>query len=243
MLNDYSNFGLKIKNRNDLEKLVEHYKDSLTYLASDFGSYKLLSIDNCIELWFPCRNGKIDIDGCEIHYQTDCFTKVSGADWQYLSEDNLSGMMRVWNGTDGELFPLNVSIPNTALVPPTDSEATYDCQIACFAQDLNIYDNIKEYEEAHPDVASQSVIPCGTFSHDNNPDFKQSATAIIAGEVILCCKRQNSYSGAYYHHIRIKSLGMTFDIVADESFVTRPVNIGSIIGGVFWLSAKIKVDE
>lgn len=241
-MNDYSNVGLRIKSHNDLENLTERYKDSLKLCSSDFGSYRLLTIDNCIELWFPVKSGKIDIKGCEIHYQTDCFTNVSGADWQYLSEDNLSGMMRVWNGTDGELFPLNISVPNPALVPPTDSEATYDCQISCFTQDLSIYDTVAEYEKEHPDVASQSVIPCGTFSHNNDPDFKQSATAIIAGEVILCGKRQNSCTGEYYHHIRIKSLGMTFDIVADEHFITKPVNIGSIVGGVFWLSGKMKVE-
>lgn len=128
-------------------------------------------------------------------------------------------------------------------------------QVAAFPQDIEIYKNEAEFEQAHPGIIDEDIededfnifnsiglgsfISLGLFNEEGVPP---EPIALFAGKVLETKEIKNSSSGVKYQWALVEIMGGTVDVViADEMRDDVPVTVGSIIKGVFWMGAKFKV--
>lgn len=88
-------------------------------------------------------------------------------------------------------------------------------------------------------MASEALIPCGTFSVDGNADFKESAEVLLNGRIISAARFKND-CGENCYKFELGFQGYVFRAVAlgcEENFGLNP---GDIIHGLFTVCAVIK---
>lgn len=119
-------------------------------------------------------------------------------------------------------------------------------RLTAIANDFEYYASEAEYMSAQeknegPAMASESFIPSGTFSADDEEDFTPSPTAAFSGTVLETKKIENSETGQSFHWALVRTLGGTVDVVIDPEYISKPLKAGSIIRGSFYLCADFKI--
>lgn len=220
----------------DLKALVGGNKGE--YIEVNGKKYFLVKIDDRIELWFKTEDGEVNLATLEPHYRTDKYIEIMGAEWVEMDDSGMSGLLR---GVL-PLYPLNFNIPNAAMVPELQQDKIYACQAACFAESMEIYEDIEDFEENceyGEGFNPQSVISTGCWNSWGADDVLQTSRAVISGIVKNVEEKENSYSNVKYYVITIESQGCEFDLLAAEDFIEKTPAAGNIVMGRFWLSGKI----
>lgn len=65
------------------------------------------------------------------------------------------------------------------------------------------------------------------------------AAAVITGHVLSSERIKNTFTGEYFYHIKVKTLGADIDVVADPELVDREICAGGVVSGSFWLSGRV----
>ena len=81
-------------------------------------------------------------------------------------------------------------------------------------------------------MASQSIIPSGTFHPKGDPDFMQNPSVIVSGKV-LSCEQFPDTDGDICLKIMAKCLSFKFCIIAAATELEWTPEVGNIIDGMF----------
>ncbi len=127
-------------------------------------------------------------------------------------------------------------------------------QIAAFPHDLAVFENEAVFQatQAGKDVkiTPRSFLASGLFVGGGGSgdivfldpeaeDFRAPARAFLTGEVQKTERRQNPETGQDFTWGLIRSAGGTFDLVADDSVLAKPLKAGMIVEGEFWLCGRL----
>lgn len=234
MSNDFSNVGFDINCDEDIASIYDRYSHLIrigTTMQQE--AYEVLTPNDNIELWFDSDENGIRNNYCELGYNSKTTIYVTPVEWITFEYD-VPPILRV----ESNICPLNVTIPS-ALSHPVEFQMPVKINLVLFAQSLNVYhDENDYYRHSSSRMASESIIPSGTFSPHKDTDFVQSSTAIINGKIDDIKKKENPLTGWCYYEITISCMGNQFTIVADTDFFEKKPNEGNIISGEFWLTGK-----
>ncbi len=225
--------------------MLENGEDVLTMLYSGKGKmgccekngvrYLVARFDDCIEFWLDTDEND-NVESFEIHYAGDGKITVNYIEW--LDEDDSIFKLlncEVHTNIDCEI-PMNIMIPDAAMTDCLEDGDVLTVQAACFAESLEV---VLPEEDESDDTDDGSMIPCGTFDIDGDPDFEQSPHIIMQGTVRFAEKRVNSYSGESYYYIRLECLGMVYDVLAAIDALEDTPAEGTVLDGVFWVSGRL----
>ncbi len=127
-------------------------------------------------------------------------------------------------------------------------------QIAAFPHELVVFEDERAFHAAQEgqDVkfTPRSFIASGLFSggqsagdilfqDPESDDFRAPARAFLTGEVQKSERRRNPETGQDFTWALIATAGGTFDLVADDSVASGPLQPGAIVQGDFWLCARL----
>ncbi|MDE2145026.1 MAG: hypothetical protein KGJ01_03655 [Patescibacteria group bacterium] len=87
--------------------------------------------------------------------------------------------------------------------------------------------------------SSEMFVPTGTFPPKKDPNFKPHSDCWCYGKVISVDKKVNTLTNLEYYHFTMKTYGATYDVVSGMNKIPHEPQIGSIIGGRFWICAKL----
>lgn len=202
--------------------------------------YLVLYVDRDIEFWIPKgENGEFDPSLFEIHYNTRRWDFVRNPEWIYKEANDSQGGICLWD--EDETFPISVSVPNAAQVPDFSEEGEYQAQIACFAEDCEVFVGEEEFGQKYDAVSAMSFFPAGDFAEEaGEADAGRRTTAWVNGIVQEITLKTNSYTHQQYYFIRIQSYGMQFDLLADPASIPDTIAVGNVIAASVWLSGKIR---
>ena len=119
--------------------------------------------------------------------------------------------------------------------------AAVTLQVAAFAHELTLFESEDEYD-AHLSLseslkfAATAFIPSGLFCPEPAPPL---AHAIFTGRIEAWERRYNGATGEPFYALLVRTLGGTYDVVADPSQVEVTPTVGGIARGSFWLSGRV----
>lgn len=239
MASHFKDMGFDINSDNELLQLIQTFYEHGITIDTPVGMYRLLTIDEAIEIWLVMDDDLID--DYEIHYRTDTQTRIRFDNWTSLNDTQAMGLAFIWNCANDDIgdFPTNVCIPDAGRLIDISS-GFFEAQIAAFAQEITLYKDATAYKASENNLAPEAFIPMGTFSiQENDDNFIQSATAIMSAVIDSYEKKINSYSGKCYYLLNTHCMGFKLDVLLSEEDVSEAITVGGIISGTFYLSGHI----
>ena len=240
MPSHFSDIGIKdITEENYVDKIKELVDGNIrnaVRIALNDSPYLVVPIDNLIELWFPFDNNTLNPYEMRLHYQTSAFLEVEDASW---TDPEKGGSEDLCSMSVPDCYPLNVTVPAPKLTIDFEEKKRYMCQVACFAESFDIYEDADDFHsrsENGDKLGDQCYIPFGQFQDEE--DSELSSRALINGVIKNVEKRINGYTKEPYYLLTVDSFGARYEVLADtDSFDTEP-QTGNVISGEFWLSGK-----
>ncbi len=246
MSDHFGQLGFAFESPEQFSAFVDRMASKCKPYSVEGGTY-LVWADSGIELYLQA-NASREIIGMNPHFAGSARMKVSLTNPVHRENDTpLDGAWHGWANPSGSEaghegdYPFVFDSPNflqsTSTVPlPRIAKV----QLAAFAYEINAYPDESSYNAAttmdgKPGFASQSFVPAGLFVKDKPP----TAHAIFAGHVRQAQRLRNPLTQVPFHHLVVETLGGQVDVVASESCLNTPVDVGHIVNGQFWLSGKI----
>lgn len=141
-------------------------------------------------------------------------------------------------GDFGGWYPLTFDMPDAALARDLPVPAKLELQVAAFAHELKVFASEAAYREGvqgkkNP-MAVRSFIPSGHFG-----EGPPRAEGFFTGVVEKAAVKTNVLTGLPFHWALVDTLGGKYDVVVDPALVSGPLQVGKVVQGVFWFSARI----
>lgn len=100
------------------------------------------------------------------------------------------------------------------------------------------YNDEEQYRrESNSHMAAQSYISCGTFSPTMDPNFVESTTALINGEVVWFERAEEN--GEPFYKIELKCEEYVFRVVCPDGFGELGIHNGTVLSGLFIIDGRI----
>ena len=153
-------------------------------------------------------------------------------------DNNEEGKMTRFN-TEKDHIPVNIFIDNAYKFSDMKKClcAVDICGVGC---DIDVYESEEEYHSAKTNMAEISMIPMGTFSVNDDKDFKESPHIIFSGKVLDYEWNPEPKPDEPNICILIETLGLVFNLYASYD---GKMDKGYIVHGVAWLYGDIVKTE
>ena len=235
MASHMSDLGFTADDRDAFAALMMRAAEEGEAFASPGGTYVRWSPGEGIELWAQVL-GSGKVVGLNPHFAGESDVPIGGE--LALEEDEqypLDGSLRGWAEPDGDqgICPLMCDLPDFGVVKARPLPAIAGVQIAAFAHRLETWSDEAAFTAAGTKFAPESLIP--TFSWGG-----PRSIVMLTGRV-LRARRIANPTGVEFQWALVKSLGGTFDVVADLALLGGgEIREGSIVQGDFWLSGRFE---
>lgn len=252
MPSHFSTIGFPIESEDDMYELAAKASESAEEIACESGRYLKWSSPEGAQLWLQV-DGDNDLVGMTPSFSGESVMAVNITHEVIRSGDSpFEGAVHGWVNPDDTgsgdypfIFDLVDKAQYGALEYPFISEVT----LSAFAHELTVYDSEEEYdavESDEPKFAVESFIPAGLFTEED-PATEEHAEpqsfAVFTGRILKQRECTNPLSGAGYHWALVKTLGGTIDLVIDPELVEKPLKVGGVVSGYFWLNGKIQTPK
>jgi hypothetical protein len=243
----FSDIGFEIASSGEILKYSRTLPAGTPIYSTAAGDYVRWAAGGGAELWFE-RSPEGALVGMNPHFDTQVQTRARLTSRQPDPTYPLDGAFHLWLdpqpvGEEGDVengaSPLLVDVPdyrtNDALVLP----AEVDLAIAAFAHTLEVFASEAEMRATGSKMATESLIPSGLFFAGGGDKVPARAEAILYGTVEATELRHNDATGRDFVWARVKTWGCRLEIVADPALAPTLPTVGGIVGGTFWMSARI----
>lgn len=144
-------------------------------------------------------------------------------------------LIRVWLGDE---IPLNVTVCGD-FPRGLKKYDDIDVELRLLFYEGDFYKNEAEYyAEAGHSMASESIIPCGTFSPTQDPNFKQTPTVFLRGKVLFA--EEFEEYGDKMFKIELKMDNYIFRVISIDGFDELGVHPGNILSGFCFVDGIVK---
>lgn len=247
MPSNLSSIGFQVENEEQFRELAEAAADSARPSVTQKGTYLQWRSDSGAELWLQV-NRRNELVGMNPHFCGTGVTRVGLVSRIMRPDDTeLDGAFHGWaDPEDAEpktgAYPFVFDCPDATCSDGLSLPTIVDAQIAAFAHELELYESDEVYNSSQAGemkFAAESFIPSGLFSPEDGSTNPPAALAIFTGHILEAEKRTNPMTERFFWWAKVRTLGGTFDVVADPALVVAPVVAGGVLSGSFWLSGRI----
>lgn len=244
MLSHFSTIGIPVASQDDFAHYAGLAIEKGRKIKTGTGTYARFDMGHGAELWGQLSRGK-EVIGINPHFTGSAVSTVRLiTKIQDPNDNELDGRLyaEADPGAEGEFaYPFVFDMPDMAACNFSFPEIR-EVQLAAFAHELSIYKDDREFDELQESemkFAAESFIPSGLFLPDGEHTEPPQAMAIFAGHVLAVEKLNNTYTDRSFYHIKVRTLGGEFDLVADPELVDKEICIGGVVFGSFWLSGRL----
>jgi len=177
----------------------------------------------------------LNIEPTEQEYEDDdtvTFSKMTFLDYKDYADGKIATME-----TPEELIPVNVYAEENSDYSLENGDV---CNVEIFgeSEDFKVYNDFDERNNADG-MAPISMIPTGTFSPNDDPDFKENPTIYFSGKVLGVARHPEATENEYNCAALVQTYDMRFTLLFNYD---GELEEGNYISGMAWLYADIVKD-
>ena len=236
--------GFPVDDREGLDELASLAAHKGQAQTVSGGFYIRFGFGDGPELWVQANTNR-QIVGCNPHFAGAGALRAQVNQLIAHPRSPLDGAMRATAiDADGAEYPFQCNLPDFAAAAATvKTGAKIRLQIAAFAEQLQVFADAEEFRKSQSpsmSLAAESFIPAGLFSRPGKEDAPTRSKAMFTGTVLKSEFRSNKLTTVPYQYILVRSLGGTFDVVAEPAALKGvPPGSGMIVQAACWLSARV----
>lgn len=243
MASHLSDLGYRFESKQELYEYLEQARGKASVYTFPRGRYAMYEAGtDGLQLWYPLDENDEPLTW-DPHFDSGKGNDVRVLDCIQADPGGLSGLyaceVDIDDGAGMPIteVPVNLHLPAAGLMGDLQPGAWYRAQIAGFAGCAG------EPEEEYSSPGIGQFIPVGTFSPTDDPDFEPSPLVMLLARVLSSRRLTNPDTGFEYDHLEVNCLGLMMDLLCDPRLYERLPEPGSLIEGVFWLSAVLWREE
>ena len=247
MASHFTDIGFVITSSEEMLELARSVPAGTPVIATSAGDYVRWSPGGGAELWLQ-RAPDLQLVGMNPHFDVETRTPVRLTSRVDDPAHPLDGGFHLWlapepiDPDDGDpdvgASPLFVDTPDMRTYDGIELPIDVDATIAAFAHTLDLYGSEAELRATGSIMATESLIPSGLFFPGGAERAPVKAEAILQGTVEATERRRNGATGDEFVWARVRTYGARLEVVADRTLATRAPEVGDILGGTFWMSAR-----
>jgi hypothetical protein len=112
--------------------------------------------------------------------------------------------------------------------------------VAALAEDAELFDSEEAYRETGTMMATESLIPVGTFALPGSEEgFTVTPRIAMSGTVLGAEIRTNELYGRPFAYLRVRSLCHSFDVLAPAALLASAPGTPHVMRGTFWVAARL----
>ncbi|MGF1504619.1 MAG: hypothetical protein ACFB51_05715, partial [Anaerolineae bacterium] len=232
-MSHFSDIGFIVETPEDLDTLIASaIADGKVYPA-EHGSYVYWALDGGIEMWVQ-TNHNDQVVGFNPHFSGSSRVQVAMVNTAWQEDMPLDGSLyvHVVSSDDLEQLVFMVDMPDFGLVHTRLApDSVHTLQVAAFAHELNIFADEAEFEATSAQLddgmrfAAESFFPAGLLAEKE----EDTAMAFFSGRIEEHNRRDNPFTGKLFHHLLIRTLLGTLDVVADPQLVQATPRSGGLV--------------
>ena len=243
----FDSIGFKTSGFDELRPYLDMAFDKGVRPISPRGYYAYWPLGNGCEVWVTLDKQR-NVISYAPHFVGSSRFKMK-LTHVFDIEEELAGALQgeiIPENEDGAHFPFIFYVPSWDFVQADlDLQRTkatgplsLTVQLAAFATEISCYDTEQECMDAQTAeyrMAPQFFIPIGLFRpEDEMPGLQVS----LGGTVLSGRTLTNPITNQRTIYMRVQTLDMIVDVVADPILIKGRPRIGGIIKGLFWLSGR-----
>ena len=248
MASHLSSVGLPVASEAEFWDLAQRVGPLAQGIPVNGGQYFFWRDGSGAELWLQVADGDQFL-GMAPHFTGDSEV-VARLDFRVPSGDGspFDGALRATALTDDDEFPFVFDSPEYLRLERLDLPCEVALQVAAFAHELEVFDSEDAFIEARQAnaAAGTPTLRPRYFAHsgrlEDGPDDLSESRAIFNGVVLASEECGNGLTGRRFTWALVECNAGTFDVVADATVLPLPPQVGAVISGSFWLSARVRVE-
>lgn len=252
MATHFSTIGFPVESEDDMYELAEKASESAEEIPCDSGRYLKWSSPEGAQLWLQV-DGDNDLVGMTPSFSGESVMNVNITNEVTRSTNSsFEGAVHGWanpDGLGGGDYPFVFDLVDKALYGALEYPFISEVVLSAFAHELTVYSSEQEYDAMasdEPKFAAESFIPAGLFTEEDatsEDGAEAQSFAVLTGRILKHNEYTNTLSGARYHWALVKTLGGTIDLVFDPELVEKPLEVGGVVSGYFWIIGKIQTPK
>lgn len=225
----FRDVGFEVSWTKDIAEIINNSEYTMCY---SFGTKRYYSakIDNCISVWLAlCEDGNDEDVAVTIEY-------TDGNVYDVLTPEKVHDTANkdfIRLRFEGASYPIDVQLVCQEMAVEFKQDAQYVANIACFALEMQCFDNMLNYMDEFKGLNVKAIANVG-HKLSNNPPI-----VTINGVIKSLKLKTNSYTGIKYYHIDVETLDRSLVVLAEESLVPLNVYEGMIISTTCWCTAAV----
>jgi hypothetical protein len=248
MPSNFSSIGVNVNSSKELAQLLSKLAETSKTVKCQHGYYINCHSDTGAELWAQMDNTNqcIGVNPCYdgVSNLTAGITKKIGNE----SYNDFEAELYCWmNPSKDKIdmgdYPFIFDCVNVAAFDKIQIPCRANIKLTAIAHQLEIYADEKTYSASKKDgkgMAAKSFIPSGTFPlDDNDKDFEYKPEVIFSGIILEYKLLTNEWGNGKYYWLKVETYGGIIDVVIDPEMVDKPIKVGGVISGVFYLCGKL----
>jgi hypothetical protein len=246
MSNHFSAIGIGIDGPDSLNEYFKKTVESGEIIDSKNGKYIRWKLGDGAELIGKLNNQNKPL-GLKPYYFGNTrynirYARVVKQDTDGALDGAIFGWAEPFAKTKEGTFPIVVDLPEFDVYNFTMQSVVVESQICAFSHEMSVFKSEKEYmafQKGSKKFGVKSFVPIGMFEDDGQFKNDPEPHAIISGVVVDTKVIKSEMSGMRYRWIQLDTVGGNIDVISADGDVTRNLSAGDIIGGLFYLSARI----
>ncbi len=246
MPSHFSTLGFSVKTPDDFSSLaVQAARRGQRVEVPGQGSYIVWTPGESIELWAQVDQAG-QLIGLHPHFAGESVMQVGLTERVSRPDDTeLDGAFYGWaaapeNDPEGGMYPFAFDVPDYHVYDGLELPKVAEVQLAAFAHKMDAYENEEIFRASESRMAVESCIPSGTFRLQGGAINPPKSEVIYYGRVLETARLTNPFTHLFFDWARIRTLGGEVDVVADAEVVEGTIVKDGVVGGLFWLSGRLK---
>lgn len=251
-MSNFSNIGFHVSTYKQFQKLLYIAGKSSRKVDVEDGYYSVYTDRSGAELYTQYKN-KGELIGANPHFKGSSRRSVCLNEFIARKESVLDGAFHAWAAPtypkepESGLYPFVFDLPDSKTYTAFALPQTVDIQLAAFALQIKIFPDESAYSASQtdePKFATQSFIPTGLFTSENDPEAGPAALGAFTGIIKSCKLLKNTLTKQWFYWMLVDTLGGEVDVVADKAMLFDEVpKVNGVVQGEFWLSGRLLISE
>ncbi len=247
-MSHFSAVGFPIRSSAEMLAVARRVPASALYAQTDAGSYYRWETGGGSELWLA-TGPDLSLKSVVPHFTSVVRTRVRLMERVPSPDHEMDGAFRIVvaparggqasGDPEAGAFQLLADVPDYRRLDTLTLPVDVDMSVGAVAERIEHYASEAELRAAGSLAAIESLTPSGLFVADGVQRAPRRAEAVLYGTVLASGMRANAVGGGAFTWARVRTHAVELEVVADPVLLPKPPVAGSILGGTFWITARL----